>query len=126
MQKAIETCADVPLQHKTKIIITAGPSCLDNKTLLKLAQNGMNVVRLNMTHGDQDWHADVIQRVRGLNEQGSASAATHPIVLTPPIMAHHPHSHNRCNLALALLVLGRPTLLTARRVAMPQSGYIYI
>lgn len=38
--------------------------------MLELAKNGMNVVRLNMTHGDQAWHADVIQRVHKLNEQG--------------------------------------------------------
>lgn len=41
--------------------------------MLELAKNGMNVARLNMTHGDQSWHADVIQRVHKLNDQGCAS-----------------------------------------------------
>ena len=41
--------------------------------MLELAKNGMNVARLNMTHGEQSWHADVIQRVRKLNDQGCAS-----------------------------------------------------
>lgn len=41
--------------------------------MLELAKNGMNVARLNMTHGEQSWHADVIQRVHKLNDQGCAS-----------------------------------------------------
>eukprot|EP00892_Ulva_mutabilis_P011343 jgi/Ulvmu1/8581/UM045_0023.1 len=60
----------LPSQHKTKIIVTVGPSCLDEAVMLQLAKKGMTVVRLNMTHGDQDWHAGVIQRVNHLNEQG--------------------------------------------------------
>jgi hypothetical protein len=30
----------------------------------------MDVARLNMTHSDRDWHADVIQKIRRLNERG--------------------------------------------------------
>lgn len=61
---------DLPSQHKTKIIVTIGPSSLEDDVMLKLAKHGMNVVRLNMTHGDQAWHADVIKRVHRLNSQG--------------------------------------------------------
>lgn len=61
---------DLPSKHKTKSIVTIGPSSLEDDVMLKLAKHGMNVVRLNMTHGDQAWHADVIKRIDRLNKQG--------------------------------------------------------
>jgi pyruvate kinase len=32
-------------------------------------QNGMNVARLNMTHGNREWHNSVVARIRQLNKE---------------------------------------------------------
>jgi pyruvate kinase len=32
-------------------------------------QNGMNVARLNMTHGNHEWHYMVVARIRQLNKE---------------------------------------------------------
>lgn len=40
-----------------------------------MASNGMNVARLNMSHGTHAWHAEVISRIRALNEEKGYSVA---------------------------------------------------
>ena len=34
-----------------------------------MAGAGINIARLNMSHGDQDWHKDVIKRIKTLNRK---------------------------------------------------------
>ncbi len=57
---------------KTKIICTIGPSSETKEVLTSLIQNGMNVCRLNFSHGRHEEHQkkiDVIKQVRAeLNE----------------------------------------------------------
>lgn len=62
--------------RKTKIICTIGPVTDDLATLTQLAEAGMNVARLNMSHGDHTSHAAVIDRIKALNEQIS-----HPVAV---------------------------------------------
>ena len=39
-------------ERKTKVICTMGPSCWDVDMIVKLLDNGMDVARLNFSHGD--------------------------------------------------------------------------
>ncbi|MCP5347990.1 MAG: pyruvate kinase [Pseudomonadales bacterium] len=50
--------------RKTKIIATAGPACSDVGTLLAMIRAGMNVVRLNLSHGDYIRHGETVQAIR--------------------------------------------------------------
>jgi len=50
--------------NKTKIVATIGPASDSPEVLERLIQAGMNVVRLNFSHGDFSGHADTIARVR--------------------------------------------------------------
>jgi pyruvate kinase len=50
--------------HKTKIVATIGPASDDPEMLQKLIRAGMNVARLNFSHGDFADHAQRIARIR--------------------------------------------------------------
>ena len=53
--------------RKTKIVCTMGPACSDDATLEQMCLAGMNVARLNFSHGtheDQQARIDSIKRVR--------------------------------------------------------------
>lgn len=54
--------------HKTKIIATVGPACNTYEKLLALVQEGVNVFRLNFSHGTHDQHKDVIAHIRRIND----------------------------------------------------------
>ena len=49
---------------RTKIICTIGPAVSDYEMLVSLIQAGMNVARLNFSHGTHEEHALVIKRLK--------------------------------------------------------------
>jgi pyruvate kinase len=55
---------DRPQPRKTKIVATLGPACDDPATLSAMLAAGMDVARLNLSHGDYDEHARRIERLR--------------------------------------------------------------
>ena len=62
--------------RQTKIICTIGPATESIDMLEKLANAGMNVARLNMSHGDHESHAKIIQSIHQLNTK-----LNHPIAI---------------------------------------------
>jgi pyruvate kinase len=50
--------------HKTKILATIGPASESPEMLERLIRAGMNVARLNFSHGEFSKHAEVIRRIR--------------------------------------------------------------
>jgi pyruvate kinase len=50
--------------HKTKIVATIGPASESPEMLERLIRAGLNVARLNFSHGDFTGHAEVIGRIR--------------------------------------------------------------
>jgi len=51
-------------QRKTKIVCTMGPSCWDIPVLLEMIDAGMNVARLNFSHGDFETHGKTVANIR--------------------------------------------------------------
>jgi len=62
--------------RKTKIVATIGPACDDIATLKAMIHAGMNVARLNFSHGDVDEHARRLERVRRAAEEEEVFIAT--------------------------------------------------
>ena len=55
--------------RKTKIICTIGPSCENEETLIQMCEAGMNVARLNFSHGSHEEHKMKIGLVKSVREK---------------------------------------------------------
>ena len=55
--------------RKTKIVCTLGPATEDDAVLRAMIQAGMNVARLNFSHGTYEGHAQNIRRIRALSAE---------------------------------------------------------
>lgn len=53
--------------HKTKIVATVGPACDTYDKLLELVKAGVNVFRLNFSHGSHEDKAKIIEHIRNIN-----------------------------------------------------------
>ena len=55
--------------NKTKIIATIGPSSSDINILKEMIIAGVDVVRLNFSHGEKEFHKQIIKNVRKISEE---------------------------------------------------------
>ncbi len=60
----------------TKIVCTLGPASSSEEALKGMAAAGMNIARLNMSHGNHESHGKLIQTIKKLNAE-----LNHPIAL---------------------------------------------
>ncbi len=65
-----------PAEKRAKIVATLGPASADEDTVQKLIEAGMNVARLNFSHGTHDQHAERIERIRRI-----AHRLGHPVTI---------------------------------------------
>src|ERR1700748_2773751 len=61
--------------HKTKIVATIGPASESPEMLEKLIQAGLNVARLNFSHGEFTKHAEVVKRIRAASQAAGRRVA---------------------------------------------------
>jgi pyruvate kinase len=54
------------MPRRTKIVATLGPASSDRQTLARMIEAGMDVVRMNFSHGTAKEHADRVETVRSL------------------------------------------------------------
>ncbi len=62
--------------RRTKIVATIGPASRDHDTLARMVEAGLDVARLNFSHGDRQLHAENAERVRA-----AASSAGRPVAI---------------------------------------------
>ena len=61
--------------RRTKIVATIGPASRDPEVLVQMIDAGMDVARLNFSHGSADEHAETAQRVRDAANRAGRSVA---------------------------------------------------
>ncbi|MFH0969556.1 MAG: pyruvate kinase [Patescibacteria group bacterium] len=61
------------MKKKTKIVATIGPASENKEILRKMIQGGMNVARLNFSHGDYASHTRIIDTIRELSREMNTS-----------------------------------------------------
>ena len=64
-----------PGSARTKIVATVGPACRDLDSLRRLAFAGVDVFRLNFSHGTHAEHSEVWHRIRQVREETGLSFA---------------------------------------------------
>src|ERR1700704_4266217 len=62
--------------RRTKIVATVGPASREPETLVRMVDAGMDVARLNYSHGTLEEHAETGRRVRE-----AAGRAGHPVAI---------------------------------------------
>jgi len=60
---------------RTKIVATIGPASSDAQTLRQMIRKGMNVARINFSHGDHATHGETIDRIRQVASEENAVVA---------------------------------------------------
>lgn len=61
--------------RKTKIVCTLGPSSSNEETIRKMLLSGMNVARVNFSHGTHEQHHKTIETFRKVRDELDMPAA---------------------------------------------------
>ena len=102
--------------RRTRIVCTIGPASRDEGTLRKMVHAGMDVARLNFSHGTHAEHAAVIRAIReGESEWG------HPVTIIQDLQGPKIRLGNFVG-GRAMLMTGEPFTLTAEPVEGTSAG----
>ena len=66
---------DINQDSLTKIIATVGPACNSKQTLKKMIVQGLDVFRLNFSHGTHADHEHAIKLIQELNDEMGTNIA---------------------------------------------------
>ncbi|MCY3025224.1 MULTISPECIES: pyruvate kinase [Aerococcus] len=78
---------------KTKVVCTIGPASEDPETLVELAKAGMDVARMNFSHGDHDEHLARIKAIRQVEREAGKRIAVMLDTKGPEIRTHNMKDH---------------------------------
>ena len=105
--------------RQTKIVCTLGPASSKPEQIEQLAAAGMNIARLNMSHGDHASHLQVLEAVQKLNER-----LNHPIALLLDLQGPAIRTGDR--LAHLSLEVGQEFHVTVGPTANPEEKTIHV
>ena len=83
--------------RKTKIVCTLGPASTKEETLRAMLQAGMNVARVNFSHGDHASHGKTIDLFRSVRDAMGLSAAVMLDTKGPEIRTGNLQTARRCS-----------------------------
>jgi pyruvate kinase len=95
-------------ENRTKIIATIGPACRDEESLSRLVDAGVDIFRLNFSHGDHEQHHQVIELIRKVSAR-----LGYPIAILQDLQGPKIRTGEIDKGAIELLV-GKPLILTTR------------
>jgi len=112
------------MQRRTKIVCTLGPASHTEERIEALLRAGMNVARLNFSHGTHDEHAATITRLRAVAARLDVPVAIlqdlqGPKIRTGPLLGGAPVS---LQAGQEFLITTRPMAGTARAVSTTYSA----
>jgi pyruvate kinase len=109
--------------HKTKIVCTIGPASESPEVLGAMIEAGMNVARLNFSHGDFAYHGKIIRNIRAAAEAAGRRIAIMADLPGPKMrigqLAEEPIELRAGD---GFILTTEPTLGDARRVSMSFEG----
>ncbi len=73
------------MKKRTKIVCTIGPASEDKQTLSEMVEAGMNVARLNFSHGTYESHKELMDNIREVSEKKDEPVAIMQDVQGPKI-----------------------------------------
>ena len=73
--------------RRTKIIATLGPASNTKNIIEKLIKSGVDVFRLNMSHGDHEWHSSAVALIRKIAKENDKHTAILMDLCGPKIRA---------------------------------------
>lgn len=82
------TINNITFLKKTKIVATMGPSSMQKEVLKEMILHGLNVCRLNFSHGSHDDHLKIIKVIRELNEELGLNVSILADLQGPKIRTH--------------------------------------
>ena len=65
----------VRILRKTKVVATIGPACDSLDVMKQMIQAGLDVARLNFSHGTEDEHRRNLERIRQASDELAANVA---------------------------------------------------
>ncbi|HEU5199575.1 MAG TPA: pyruvate kinase [Ktedonobacterales bacterium] len=103
----------------TKIVCTIGPASRSKEVLEQLILAGMNVARLNFSHGTHEEHAEVIARIRALSTEIRQPVAILQDLQGPKIRTGELREHQPVTLSVgaAFILTTRPIIGDASQVS---------
>jgi hypothetical protein len=78
------------MRRRTKIVATIGPASRDPEVLVRMVQAGMDVARLNFSHGTAEEHAETAQLVRQAGGGGGDARSRSSRISRDPSSASAP------------------------------------
>jgi pyruvate kinase len=100
------------MEKRTKIVATVGPASESEEMLLALAKAGVNVFRLNFSHGTHEEHKLRIEKIRKINREHDLNCAILQDLQGPKIRVGEMEGGN----AGVLLVEGQKFVFTNKEV----------
>ena len=112
------------INKKTKIVATVGPASESSETLYALAKAGVNVFRLNFSHGTHPDHLERIQRIRQNNATYGLSIGILQDLQGPKIRIGNVESKDGVKITAGqrLVFTNDDIIGTSERVSTPYKG----
>ncbi len=104
------------MKQRTRVVCTLGPASATDDVVRALIRSGMDVARVNFSHGDQAAHAEIIARVRRIAREENAVVALLADLQGPKIRV------GNCSSGAIHLAAGAAFTLTTRPVEGDASG----